>query len=51
MKGIVLDHNTVSDSHMCSYALTDHHTGDITDLGCLEMKRIRADTFFGQHCN
>lgn len=30
---MVVDHNDISDSHTCSYALTDHHTGAISDFG------------------
>lgn len=35
MKGIVVDYNDIADSHTCSYALTDHHTGRINDFGVI----------------
>lgn len=40
---MVVDHNDIANSHTCSYALTDHRTGLITDFGVLSDLDDRED--------
>lgn len=33
MKGLVINHNDIDDSHTCSYAFTESKTGEVSDFG------------------